>query len=148
MPASTPPSRRPTSWALFLAPAAAAAFLIGEATPRPRATLLQWPAEVTARLQERGVPYILVPSALKSSEVGSNFFLCERDRSWEEVSRLWRAAEHGSSWAGVVLLERCPNQETAECSLAAWGPYGSMIGGVMLFGDPTMIRRIEAALQD
>jgi hypothetical protein len=72
---------------------------------------------------------------------GRAAFLCERDRLWEEWSRLHRAPEQLADGAGVVHAQRWPDGEwSAALVLRAWQGCSGCVGDVLPFGDPGLLR--------
>jgi hypothetical protein len=105
-------------------------------------------AEVVTRLHQCGMQvHVLTPQG-RDVVHGSGAYLCLDQRPWEEIENLRRTAASASKWVGVVHVDRCPNEETAEANLPDWGPHGAQVGGVMLFGDADLLRRVVKALED
>jgi hypothetical protein len=142
-------TRRPwTRWALAIAFAVCAAAvplahrLLHRHAEPPR-TL----AELAALLRQSEPPLYVVPMTDLGPEAG--FYLCERPRPREELQWLWRAAEHGERWRGVVFCERGVHLgEIEESEWQRWGEYGLRLGPFVLFGDPALLRRIRQALPE
>jgi hypothetical protein len=129
-------------WALYGSVAVAIIFL-GHRAPRAQP---QSPAELVARLQECGVNFYLLFVASNNPDPEAGLFLCTQERSWDDMP--WpRLGKYGDRWAGVVHVQRCPNEETLAMLLADWGHFGAVFGGVVVFGDPQIIGRIESALR-
>jgi hypothetical protein len=84
---------------------ASLAVVAHEAYPRrppPRSV-----AELVDRLRRSGVCVRVVPvEQHRPPNLEAGAFLCERDRSWEELCWLRRAAEYQADWAGVVLVKQ------------------------------------------
>jgi hypothetical protein len=138
---------RASRWPLLALAVAATAVLAHEVRrrrPPPRSV-----AELVDRLRRSGVCVWVVPVAQwrppNLEEEGA--FLCERDRSREELALLRRAAEYQADWAGVVLVKQWPHWEDAEFVLREWQGCSAWVGDLLLFGDPDMLRRIVGAAQ-
>jgi hypothetical protein len=129
---------------LFLA-TALAAVLAHEFVPRRQPP--QSVEEALSRLREAGLCYHVMPTGQYNPSLDNGVFLCERPQSWQHLSRLARCGVEGSRWAGVVHLQRCPNEETANFCLADWGPHGGRVGRVFFFGNPDMVQRVKAVLE-
>jgi hypothetical protein len=128
-------------WALFVS-VAAAVVVVGN---RPRPALPQSPTQLVARLEEAGVQFHVVPVSRNTQDLDNGLFLCEQERSWEELP-LARSGSWGDQWAGVVHVQRRPDEELTAYWLADWGRFGATVGGVVVFGDPAIIGRIKTAL--
>jgi hypothetical protein len=131
------------TWA-FLAIGAASA--LTHHPHRAPATEPRSPAEVLARLRERGLALYVVPVSLNSPDPDGGVYLCDRERSWEDLSCLGRGEAWAPRWKGVVHLGRGTMNEVLEVSLTEWGLNAAYVGGVVLFGDPVLIERVRAAL--
>jgi hypothetical protein len=129
--------------ALAIAATAVVAHQVYPRRPPPRSV-----AELVDRLRRSGVCFGVVPvQKWRPPTLEAGAFLCERDRSWEELGLLWRAAEHQADWAGVVLVKPWPHWEDAEFVLHEWQGCSALVGDLLLFGDPDMLRRIVDALE-
>jgi hypothetical protein len=122
--------------------AAAAIFVVAN---RPRPPLPQSPTQLIARLEEAGVRLRVVGVSRNANDLDNGLFLCATERSWEELA-LTRSGSCGERWVGVVHVQRLPDEELATYWLADWGRFGASVGGVVVFGDPAIISRIQAAL--
>jgi hypothetical protein len=105
-------------------------------------------ADVVNRLRESGMQVHVVMPVPKDITECSGAYLCLRQRTWGDIAGLRRTGKYASAWKGVLHVDRCPNEETAEGNLPDWGPHGARVGGVLLFGDRDMLRRAVTVLQD
>jgi hypothetical protein len=129
--------------ALAIAATAVVAHSVYPRRPPPRSV-----AELVDRLRRSGVSVWVVPVVeWRPPNLEQGAFLCERDRSREELALLGRAAESQADWAGVVLVKRWPHWEDAEFIRREWQGCSAWMGDLLLFGDPDMLRRIVGAVQ-
>jgi hypothetical protein len=79
------------------------------------------------------------------------FYLCDRPRPWPELVLLNQAGLHLNRWEGVVLVQNLNDAEVRDDFFVdmpdQFPGHARIVGPVYLFGDPGMIRRIEAALR-
>jgi hypothetical protein len=129
-------------WLVFV-PAAAAAVVAGNC---PCRTLPQSPTQLVARLEKAGVKFHVVPVSANSEDLDNGLYLCVRECSAAELV-LPRAGSCGEQWAGVVHIQRLPDEELTAYWLADWGRFGAAVGGLAVFGDPELIGRIQKALR-
>jgi hypothetical protein len=93
--------------------------------------------ELAELLRQSEPPLYVVPMTDHGPETG--FYLCERPRPRQQLQRLWRAAEHGDSWRGVVFCEMAGQSGSiAGDKLGHWGEYGMQVGPFVFFGDPDL----------
>jgi hypothetical protein len=103
--------------------------------------------ELVDRLRQSGVRVCVVPVSRSRGDLDSGAFLSQRDRPWEELSRLPRAAEYQADWVGVVHAERWPsNEESIAFLRQQCHSCSARVGGVLLFGDAQLLRQIVAAM--
>jgi hypothetical protein len=124
-------------------PAAAAVVVAGSC---PRRSLPQSPTQLVAQLDKAGVRLHVVPVSVNSQDLDNGLFLCVRECSRKELV-LPRSGSCGGQWAGVVHVQRLPDEEMTGYWLADWGRFGAAVGGVAVFGDPELIGRIKKALR-
>jgi hypothetical protein len=104
--------------------------------------------ELVDRLRQSGVHFWVVPVLQSGLDLDAGVFLCARDRSWEELSRLHRAAEYQAEWAGAVLAQQWPAYEgSIDFIRREWQGCSAGVGDLLLFGDPDLLRRIVAAVR-
>jgi hypothetical protein len=129
--------------ALAIAATAVLAYEVYPKRAAPRSV-----AELVGRLRAAGLDVRVVPVVRATQDPESGAFLCERDRPWEELFPLQRAAECRGDWAGVVHAQRWPHDEDAVAFiLREWQGCSARVGEVLLFGDPDLLRRIVDALE-
>jgi len=95
-------------------------------------------SELAHRITARHPNWRIVKAANTRDGLESGFWVCNRERSIEELSSLGHTAEQGHSWSGVVLC-RFEDRSHAEPDR---GQYGAIVGPIELFGDPHMVREI------
>jgi hypothetical protein len=104
--------------------------------------------ELVDRLRASGIGVHVVPVNRATKDLEDGAFLCERERSWEAVSRLHRAAELLADWVGVVHAERWPENEWSVFFIRReWQGCSARVGDVLLFGDAQLLRQIVAAME-
>jgi hypothetical protein len=108
--------------------------------PEPPATV----AGALKRIAAQGVRLHVVPCQ-RDGDVAMGAYLSTRERPWEELAGL-RREPNAPGWSGVVLLE-CSSPERVETMLPQWGERCCIVGEVLVYGDPKLVRRIAAALQ-
>jgi hypothetical protein len=125
---------------------AALAVLAYEAYPRrppPRSV-----GELVDRLRAFGMQLRVVPVRRTTRDLAQGAFLCERERTWEDLSWLRRAAEYRANWVGVVHAQRWPeNEGTVAFILREWQGCSARVGDVLLFGDAELLRQIVEAME-
>jgi hypothetical protein len=90
----------------------------------------------------------VVPVSQSYPDLDAGVFLSARDRPWEELSRLHRAAEYQANWAGVVHAQRWPaSEESAAFIFQQWHGCSARLGDVLLFGDEQLLRQIVEAME-
>jgi hypothetical protein len=129
-------------WLVFV-PAAAAVVVAGHC---PRRALPQSPTQLVAQLEKAGVQFHIVPVSANSQDLDNGLFLCVRECSRTELI-LPRSGSYGEKWAGVVHIQRLPDEEMTGYWLDDWGRFGAAVGGLAVFGDPELIGRIKKALR-
>jgi hypothetical protein len=114
----------------------------------PRRAAPRSVGELVDRLRASGMGVRVVPVVRATRDLERGAFLCERDRPWEELFPLPRAAECLGDWTGVVHAQRWPHDADAvEFILREWQGCSARVGDVLLFGDPDLLRRIVVAVQ-
>jgi hypothetical protein len=129
--------------ALAIAATGVVAHSVYPRRPPPRSV-----TELVDRVRRSGVRVWVVPVARSRPNLEAGAYLCERDRPWEELCRLRRVAEYQADWAGVVHATRWPHgEDAAGFVLREWQGCFALVGELLLFGDPDMLRRIVEAAQ-
>jgi hypothetical protein len=142
----TPKSPWQVTWfPVLLFVSTAGVLLCGTRAPRRPP---QSAADVVNRLREGGMQVHVVMPVPQDVDRCCAAHLCLRQCKWQDIAGLRRVGASGAKWAGVLHVERCPNDETAQANLPDWGPHGARVGGVLLFGDRDMLRQAVTVLQD
>ena len=129
--------------ALATATIAALAYKAYPRRPPPRSV-----GELVDRLRASGIRVHVVPVNRATKDLEDGAFLCERERSWEAVSRLHRGAEHRADWVGVVHAQRWPDNEWSVFFIhREWQGCSAHVGDVLLFGDAELLRQIVEAME-
>jgi hypothetical protein len=106
--------------------------------------------ELVDRLGQSGVRVCVVP-VLQSGpdpDLKGGVFLCDRERSWDELSLLQRVAECQAKWAGVVHAQPWPASDVSdEFIFREWQGCSARVGDVLLFGDARLLRLIVEAME-
>lgn len=127
--------------------------LVGVSAAMPSAYRILWPpmasprtlAELTLLLSQAEPELLVIPVMPKYPESGA--WVCERPRSWEQLSWLRRAPEYFDQWQGVVYCERLrENWYILEEDFDSWGEHALRMGPILLFGDPALLRRIHSCV--
>jgi hypothetical protein len=110
----------------------------------PRCTI----AGLTERLRRAGLAFDVVPQTDISPEEG--VYLCERPQLREQLQWLWRTAQYGDRWRGIVFCEFNKRRlgEIPDEELERWGEYGLRLGPFVFFGDPALLWQIRQALPE
>jgi hypothetical protein len=135
-----------TWYPLLLSTAAAGVLLCG--APASRRPPPQCVADVVDRLREGGMRVHVVPTVSFDTLPNNSAFLCMHPRTPADLAGLCRLGARASAWVDVIQVERCPNEATAAGNLPDWGRHGARVGGVLLFGDADMVRRVVKVLED
>jgi hypothetical protein len=105
--------------------------------------------DLLARLEARGLRLHAVPASRATGDLRMGAYLCEDERSWEDLAGLPIGAAYAGRWRGVVLVTGpfgplAPLPEEA----AGWGENGLRAGPFVFFGDAALLRRIAEALSE
>jgi hypothetical protein len=105
--------------------------------------------ELHRLLASRGLALTAVPSSRTGENADRALFLCEGEKTWEELSWLNPRPDHAERWKGVVLArpgKGLPREGPAGTD--SWDECGLAVGAVALFGDPALIARVRKALAE
>lgn len=128
---------------------------VGLSAAMPLAYRALWPPNATPRtlteltllLSEAEPELHVIPVTPNYPENG--VWVCERPRSWEQLSWLRRAPEYSDQWQGVVYCERLREHwYILEEDFDSWGENALRVGPILFFGDPALLRRIHNAILD
>jgi hypothetical protein len=136
--------------------ATACAFYLGRGDP-PAAPLSpavvaapdDWKvADLVASLSERGLGLHAVPASARG-DVEGGVYLCAQPRARGDLQKLPRLAQLAGRWGGVVFCQReGTGAPLTPGDLASWGEHGMVAGPFVLFGDPELLARVRAALEE
>jgi hypothetical protein len=143
------------TWAYLLLFAGASAILldrpalshVGPPLPGQRSRHPHFPGEVVARVQATGLAYHVVPIAIGNPDLSGGAYLCDRERPWGELNRLYPDLPK-ERWKGVVQVRRFPVDVSRDPDGFDGGPREVRGENLALFGDPEMIETILGALGD
>jgi hypothetical protein len=106
-----------------------------------------WDVPRAARhLAARGLKFHLVP-AEQGGTGCDRAYLTTTERTWEELDRLPKTVESLTRWQGVVYGERVHQPGALAGQVRLWGGCCLDTGPLLFFGDPDLLARISAALQ-
>jgi hypothetical protein len=117
--------------------------------PPPAGAEVRTPTELHKLLASRGLVLTAVPGSRTGENADLALFLCEGERTWEQLSWLNPRPDLAEKWKGV-LLARPVKGLTREGpdGIDSWGDCGLVVGEVVLFGDPALIARVRKALAE
>ena len=147
MPEAILSRRRPLH--LFAAAAAAAGlFAVWHVRPAPVAgrpvDTRGWRVDdLIAHLHRRGVAFEALPDHPQFQE---GTYLTRTGKSLQELRHLPRNERAVAEWRGTVRCERALPWEDPMERADMWGPCVFSDGRFVFFGDPDMLREIQAAL--
>jgi hypothetical protein len=121
----------------FVATAVAAVVVSSCARPREPGSI----AELLSRLRGAGIDWHVVPLNQGAGDVEQGAYLCESPRRWDELLQP-RDPRFAARWGGVVLADGHARTLVAD----DWGECGLAVGGLVLFGDPRMLEKVQLAL--
>ena len=93
-------------------------------------------------LNTRGLALRLV-STRKDGAIGQMAFLTTTNRGWDELNGLAKSADWIDRWRGTLF---CEWNMSGEDLLRQLGDHGMMVGPFLFFGDPELLERVRAAL--
>jgi hypothetical protein len=101
-----------------------------------------------ARLEAQGVPLRCEP-VMEDGPLAGGAFLCAVPLSRDRLGRLTRDPDRIGAWRGVVLALPAPavRDDLFARQLKEWGENARFVGGVVLFGDPTVLAQIARAIE-
>jgi hypothetical protein len=102
---------------------------------------------VVARVQASGLAYHVVPIAIGNPDLNGGAYLCDRERPWGELNRLYPDLPEGR-WKGVVQVRWSPVDGCRDYDGFDGGPREVRVENLALLGDPEMIETILGALGD
>jgi hypothetical protein len=105
-------------------------------------------ADLVAHLGGRGLGLHAVP-APAWGDVEDGVYLCASPRERGDLQKLPRLARLAGRWQGVVFCQReGTGAPLTPDDLASWGEHGMVAGSFVLFGDPQLLARVRAALEE
>ena len=110
---------------------------------------MRTPTELHRLLASRGLALKAVPLSRTGENADLALFLCEGERTWEELSVLNPRPDLVENWKGVLLarpVKGLPRE--GPDGTDGWGETGLVVGEVALFGDPALIARVRKALAE
>jgi hypothetical protein len=114
--------------------------------PAPRRDGWSFP-RLVERLRAHGLNYHVTP-VTRGGSMENGVYLCETERSWEDVSHLPGTADHLDEWRGVVLCVWIGPDGRNGAVPSTWGDGCLELPPFAFFGDPEVRGRLEAALHD
>jgi hypothetical protein len=74
--------------------------------------------------------------------VRAGVYLCREDGRRREELPQWRLLNSLEEWRGVVLVSPVTtNDPRIQQTVAEWGDAAAILGPVLLFGDPALVRQ-------
>ena len=100
-------------------------------------------SDFAEHLRRCGLQLHVVPGMGDGSHGNGVYLTEDPDATWHTMQRKPRVVERIREWRGTVLVWYV--LAGSEEPVAEWGPYSCRIGRFLLFGDETILRRIEDA---
>jgi hypothetical protein len=117
--------------------------------PPPAGAGVKTATELHKLLASRGLALTAVPGSRTGENADLALFLCEGERTWEELSWLNPRPDLAEKWKGVVLARPAKGlPREGPDGTDGWGETGLVVGEVALFGDPALIARVRKALAE
>jgi hypothetical protein len=105
-----------------------------------------WQVEdLVAQLRAKGLELRVVPT-FEKAPVNNGAFLTTTDDPWSRLNSLHTTTEQIETWKGTVSCHRLNPGSCGHVYVDLWGDNASCVGPFLLFGDPELRARIQAAL--
>jgi hypothetical protein len=105
-----------------------------------------WEVEdLVAQLRAKGLEFRAVPT-FEKAPVNNGAFLTTTEDTWSRLNSLNTSTERIETWKGTVSCHRLHPEAAGHVYLDLWGDNATCVGPFVLFGDPELRARIQAAL--
>ncbi len=99
--------------------------------------------EFVDHLNTHELPLHVVPSRADGKWTDNLYLTTDPKATWSSIQLKNQTAARIDHWWGVVWLHRIGPSTDPESQLQQWDGRGRRIDGFLLFGDPTLLDRIE-----